>query len=270
MRRDEVEAGCRKANWAADQEEDEHPPSHRCSKLTTTSCVVKDSHTPPPHHDSWRHDVYDRFGLSDRWVGLGNLRDGEKQALYPPTTTAVEADAIDRVSLVMGWITRLCGERRDIGGLWVPPPVLATIYENLSRGHLAFGVCQTIRDTTFPFPYAELTRFLLVIFCLSFPFVAVWAVPAQDGENFDSCFLSFMVCMLFSGLNEVAKELEVPFHVPRGDLCIEERHGKYVSMLDNLHENFCKPTELGFHDDGLLWETERTSTTAVATTRVPG
>ena len=40
----------------------------------------------------------------------------------------VEANMFDRVSLIMGWIVRLVGQRRHGGGLWVPPPVLTRPY----------------------------------------------------------------------------------------------------------------------------------------------
>lgn len=161
----------------------------------------------------------------------------------------VEANMFDRVSLIMGWIFRLIGHRRDAGGLWVPPPVLSRPYQNLNDGHLAFAMCKKIRDTPFPFPYAQLMSFLLVLFCLSFPFVAAWAVPAQDNWPWKARILSFLVCLSLFALNEVARELEVPFHVAHNDINIEELHDEFLSMLESLHTNFSKPAELGFHND---------------------
>ena len=86
----------------------------------------------------------------------------------------------DRVSLIIGWVMRLVGKRRAEGGVDCPPPVLSRPYQNLSDGHLAFGMCKKIRDTPFPYPYAQLMRILLYMFALSFPFVATWAATESD------------------------------------------------------------------------------------------
>ena len=124
-----------------------------------------------------------------------------------------------------------------------------TRYQNLSDGHLAFAMCKKIRDTPFPFPYAQLMSFLLVMFCLSFPFVATWAVPAQDNWPWKARIISFLVCMSLFALNEVARELEVPFHVAHNDINIEELHDEFLSMLETLHTNFSKLQESRFHND---------------------
>ena len=161
----------------------------------------------------------------------------------------VEANMFDRVALITGWIYRLIGDRHAAGGMAVPPPVFSRPYQNLNDGHLAFGMCKKIRDTPFPFPYAQLMRFLLVMFCVSFPYVSTWAVPAQDNGQWAARALSFLVCSALFALNEVARELEVPFHVAHNDINIEELHDEFLSMLETLHTNFSKPTELGFHND---------------------
>ena len=179
----------------------------------------------------------------------GGTKEDRKALRKERMRKVVEANMFDRVSLIMGWIMRLVGERKDMGGLGVVPPVLSRPYQNLSDGHLAFGMCKKIRDTPFPFPYAQLMKFLLVIFCLSFPFVSTWAVPAQDNGVWDARILSFVICLSLFALNEVARELEVPFHVAHNDINIEELHDEYLSMLETLHTNFSKPTELGFHND---------------------
>ena len=94
--------------------------------------------------------------------------------------TLVEANMFDRVSLIIGWVMRLVGQRRYEGGVRVEPPILSRPYQNLSDGHLAFGMCKKIRDTPFPYPYAQLMRILLYMFALSFPFVATWAATESD------------------------------------------------------------------------------------------
>ena len=53
--------------------------------------------------------------------------------------------------------------------------------------------------------------------------------------------LAFMCCMAMFALNEVARELEVPFHVAHNDINIEELHDEFLSMLETVsrHEYRC-------------------------------
>ena len=43
-----------------------------------------------------------------------------------------------------------------------------------------------------------------------------------------------MCCMAMFALNEVARELEVPFHVAHNDINIEELHDEFLSMLETV------------------------------------
>ena len=110
------------------------------------------------------HGAQDRFDLGV----MGKLNAGEQRALYPPWDVTskniesvlyrnhelpgcfhysddkkihddtakfkekmhrvVEANMFNRVSLIMGWIVRLVGQRKHAGGLGVPPPVLTRPY----------------------------------------------------------------------------------------------------------------------------------------------
>lgn len=134
----------------------------------------------------------------------------------------VEANLFDRVSIASGWVIRLVGQRRSEGGVNVPPPVLSRVYQLLSDGHNAFYQCKKIRDTPFPFPYAQLMRFILVVFVNSFPFVVVDFL----NHKIPALLVSFFVPLVYFSLNEVARELEVPFHYDHNDINVEEVAGK--------------------------------------------
>ena len=173
------------------------------------------------------------------------------------TYRMLEANMFDRVSLLMGWVMRLVGERRDAGGINVPPPVLSRPYQLLSNGHAAFQGCKKIRDTPFPFPYAQLMTILLWLLAFSFPFVVTFLVPESQGGwpgartegsgKLPARILSFFVVLMYFALNEVARELEVPFHVAANDLNIEELHEEFITMLETLHVNFGTKQSADFH-----------------------
>ena len=55
--------------------------------------------------------------------------------------------------------------------------------------------------------------------------------------------------MAMFALNEVARELEVPFHVAHNDINIEELHDEFLSMLETLHTNFDEADEADLHND---------------------
>jgi len=146
----------------------------------------------------------------------------------------VEANLFDRVSIAAGWVIRLVGQRRAEGGVNVPPPVLSRVYQLLSDGHNAFYQCKKIRDTPFPFPYAQLMRFILVLFVHSFPFVVVDFL----NHKIPALMVSFFVPLVYFSLNEVARELEVPFHYDHNDINVEEVHDGFIAMLESIHKNF--------------------------------
>jgi hypothetical protein len=171
----------------------------------------------------------------------------------------ITANMFDRVTLVNGWVLRLVGERRVRGGIAVDPPVLSRPYQLLADGHQAFAGCKKIRDTPFPFPYAQLMMVLLWLLAVSLPFVITYFVPAGPvGERsrvthgsgkWPARIIGFGVVLMYFALNEVARELEVPFHVADNDLNIEQFHDEFITMLESLHVNFSQSNAKDFHPD---------------------
>ena len=85
----------------------------------------------------------------------------------------IDSSLFDRVGLANAWLIRLMGVRRAEGGINVVPPVLSRFYQLLGDGHLFFQNCKKIRDTPFPFPYAQLMRALLTLLIFTAPFTIV-------------------------------------------------------------------------------------------------
>ena len=97
------------------------------------------------------------------------------------------------------------GVRRKEGGLCVDAPVLSRFYQLLGEGHISFMQCKKIRDTPFPFPYAQLMRCLLWLLVVTIPFV----LSNYLQDQWPATGYSFCISVAFFSLNEVARELEV-------------------------------------------------------------
>eukprot|EP00657_Telonema_sp_P-1_P005202 TRINITY_DN22410_c0_g1_i1.p1 TRINITY_DN22410_c0_g1~~TRINITY_DN22410_c0_g1_i1.p1 ORF type:complete len:106 (-),score=32.37 TRINITY_DN22410_c0_g1_i1:135-452(-) len=73
----------------------------------------------------------------------------------------------------MARIVRLISHRQKEGGCAVPPPILSRVYQELSNGLLEFDQAKKVSDIPFPFPYAQIVRYMQMAFVLSAPFVVM-------------------------------------------------------------------------------------------------
>lgn len=116
------------------------------------------------------------------------------------------SSSAERVHLVNGWLLRSLVVRRKEGGLATDGPVVSRIYQVLSDGMMWYLGALKIRDTPFPFPYAQLNAtFCLINLCI-FPLVACAKIEsAPMAATVSGCAVTMMYT-----INEVARELEDP------------------------------------------------------------
>ena len=80
----------------------------------------------------------------------------------------------DAIALMVSLMLICVNERRARGGLiGASAPVLARFYSLLADGELGFRQARKIEDIPFPWPWAQMLAFLLVVFSILFPFVVV-------------------------------------------------------------------------------------------------
>ncbi|CAK9017907.1 Hypothetical protein (Fragment), partial [Durusdinium trenchii] len=101
-----------------------------------------------------------------------------------------------------------------IGVLEIPPPILSRVYQTLSRGFVNLLNAVKIKDTSFPFPWAQMIMLLLVIHSIFTPLIVTsfttsyqWALP-----------VTFLPVFGMFALNQVAAQLEMPFGTDDNDL----------------------------------------------------
>jgi predicted membrane chloride channel (bestrophin family) len=80
--------------------------------------------------------------------------------------------------------------------------------------------CRKLNETPFPFPWAQAATLTVFLFTITAPF----AVAAQVTDAALAAILTFLAVSLFQIINEIARDIEDPFHydpnqMPVGQMC---------------------------------------------------
>merc|ERR1712232_595059 len=102
----------------------------------------------------------------------------------------------------------------DNGILKIPPPILSRVYQTISRGFVNLLNAKKITDTKFPFPYAQLIAWLLLLLTFLTPIMIGQAVRSKI---FAALFTFVPIFGMYS-INIIALELENPFGTDDNDL----------------------------------------------------
>lgn len=111
------------------------------------------------------------------------------------------------------------------GVLTIAPPILGRVYQSLSRGLVNLLNAKKIKDTMFPFPYAQSCLVLLLVHSL---FVPIMVTQVVDNKYFAVAIAWPIIFAMFC-VNFVAAELEMPFgmldnHLPMRHFQTEFNH----------------------------------------------
>eukprot|EP00927_Polykrikos_kofoidii_P008018 TRINITY_DN13320_c0_g2_i1.p1 TRINITY_DN13320_c0_g2~~TRINITY_DN13320_c0_g2_i1.p1 ORF type:complete len:643 (+),score=105.28 TRINITY_DN13320_c0_g2_i1:76-2004(+) len=140
----------------------------------------------------------------------------------------------NRVEVLLHLIQSMITVGLDDGILKIPPPILSRVYQTLSRGFVNLLNAKKIKDTRFPFPYAQLIAGLLLINVVVAPMV----IAALLTHPVWCPLFTFMATFAMFALNFVGVELENPFGDDDNDLPLDHfqsEMNKCLIML--LHEN---------------------------------
>lgn len=139
----------------------------------------------------------------------------------------------NRVEVIIHMIQVLIVEKLESGVLKIPPPILSRVFQTLSRGQVNLANCKKITYTLFPFPYAQVIAFLLILFSIGTPFVMA---SILEHAHWAFVYTAIPVFGLWS-LNYIAGELEIPFGGDDNDLPLEDfQHHMNKSMLMLIRE----------------------------------
>merc|ERR1719326_1517830 len=99
-------------------------------------------------------------------------------------------------------IQTLIVNAQDVGIIKIPPPILSRVFQTLSRGQVNLANCKKITSTLFPFPYAQMIGFLLIIFSVLTPVMMSGILEGRKAWGF---FFSLVPIFGLYALNFIAK-----------------------------------------------------------------
>jgi len=167
----------------------------------------------------------------------------------------IDVDGIDEASLVylsntpekclvlLQWIQRLIIINAENGVITAAPPILSRVFQELSRGIVNIVNAQKITDVLFPFPYAQMVTFTLVLTTLITPIITAMLV-----EDFPwAAGLAFISVFVFWAVNYIAAEIEMPFGEDANDLPIAYlQEGMNISLRMLLDDRSKNPPAFNF------------------------
>lgn len=138
----------------------------------------------------------------------------------------------DRCAVILQWIQRSVVTGMASGVVPVAPPVVSRVFQELGRGMVNLHNVKKIKEFPFPFPYAQMITFMLVIHWVITPVGNLLLVD----NSIWSIVLSFISVLFFWSINYIAIEIELPFgdavnHLPIKDMQTEMNRSLKV-LLD--------------------------------------
>lgn len=159
-------------------------------------------------------------GLSKITI-IGHISDHEGQCLRK---------ASNKVNLITGWILEAISVYSLKGAILTEPPILSRIYQELSNGNLGHQQAMKVAIVPFPFPFAQILTWLLVMFLFFAPII----VFVYTGGELLTCGLIFVTTLGFQVIHEIAMELENPFGKSANDLPLVSLHEAWAEMIKEV------------------------------------
>jgi len=148
-----------------------------------------------------------------------------------------KASGFNRVEALQHMIQVLVTHNHHSGVITIPPPILSRIYQTLSRGLVNLLNAKKIKDTSFPFPYAQIIMVLLILQSLFTPVIFTQHI---DSMVF-AAICSFLPIFGMFCLNFIAIELEMPFGTDDNDLPLahfqEEMNATLLMLIHDMADH---------------------------------
>eukprot|EP00397_Hematodinium_sp_SG-2012_P020511 GEMP01021136.1.p1 GENE.GEMP01021136.1~~GEMP01021136.1.p1 ORF type:complete len:689 (+),score=114.41 GEMP01021136.1:108-2174(+) len=169
-----------------------------------------------------------------KWPRFTNNLDEEEKKCYryygeiDPAEAAALAHVSERVIAICGWINTAAIERSAKGDFNVPPSILSRAVNTLSIGLHGYQQSLKLSLTPFPFCFAQLTYYMLILYMLIIPVVMPETCRSAPVWAAGLCFLSTLGVF---GISAISEELEDPFGDDYNDLPLLELHHDYIGAL---------------------------------------
>jgi len=170
-------------------------------------------------------DPGDLEGLKHRLTQMEVL---ELMSLSNETLAALR-QSDNKVELVYHWIQMAVMEH-TMGGVLskTPPPLLVRSASSLVGGMIHYQICAKTVTLPFPFPYTQVTLYLLLCHWLITPFI----FATMTHSMYMAGLFTFLVVFIFWALFDIAAELQNPFGDDVNDLDV-------LTAQRNMNSRLC-------------------------------
>ena len=140
-----------------------------------------------------------------------------------------------KVTLVLLWLEEFITREYLNGSTGnVAPPIISRCHQTATDGFDAYNQARKIAYTPFPFPHAQITTLYIVVTCVTLPiFMLSYASTIQM-----AILLNFFSLLCFTGLHEVARELEAPFRNAPNDIPLNNYQAQFNEALICFNAGF--------------------------------
>lgn len=153
-----------------------------------------------------------------------------------------------KMALVSMWLTEFVIREFMHGSQGkVPPPIMSRVFQLISDGMVGYHQARKIACVPFPFPHAQMTSLFIVVIMFIIP---ILMIDYCHNPNF-AIVLNFLTVLIFTGLHEVARELENPFQNAPNDIPLNYIQAQFNEAIIS--------TFSGFHPDS-WWEVPSSNT----------
>jgi hypothetical protein len=212
-------------------------------------CFLKGSNKDPKVVRRFQRDIIRLFSLINA-LCYSKLEGPDPSDLRLATLQVIDLDGLDArsmaalkenkhhmVMVVYCWIQSMVTDALNNEIINVTPPVSARIFAKLSEGLLKFENCRQVANIPFPYPYAQITLWLLVAHLVLCPFFMCHLVTDAK-NNYQSIFLfTFLQVFLLWSIVLISSELENPFGEDANDLPITKNQDNFNDRLLILSKN---------------------------------
>lgn len=153
---------------------------------------------------------------------VGGVSDQEVELL------AAARGASAKVALVFMWLEEFVSREHLNGSTGkIAPPIISRLFQFLSDGMSGYNQARKVAYIPFPFPHAQITSLFVVVVVGMMP---VLMLSYLTNETF-GFVLNLLTVMVFTGLHEVARELESPFFNVPNDLPLNNFQAQFNEAL---------------------------------------
>lgn len=160
---------------------------------------------------------------------LGGVSDAEVEMLKSAHTSQA------KVALCSLWVYEYIIRESMHGSLGkVPPPIISRLNQFISDGMMGYNEARKIATIPFPFPHAQICVIFTALLAVLFPTLYL----SYSEYLWFGGMLNFFTMLCFTGLHEVARELENPFQNTPNDLPLPTFQAQFNDMLVTMYSGF--------------------------------